>query len=64
MKEAAITKAFVKMMAAFVTMVGKDPMIVLVNELTTTALLRPALPGFAKEIKMLCLLVIRISWDI
>jgi hypothetical protein len=33
MKEVAITKAFVKMMAAFATMVGKDPMIVLVNEL-------------------------------
>ena len=31
MKEAAITKAFVKMMAAFVTMVGKDPMIVQVR---------------------------------
>ena len=28
MKEAAITKAFVKMMAALVTMVGKHPMIV------------------------------------
>ena len=28
MKEAATTKAFVKMMAAFVTMVGKHPMIV------------------------------------
>ena len=49
MKEAAITKAFVKMMSAFVTMVGKHPMIVLVNELTTTAHLRPALHGFAKN---------------
>ena len=49
MKEAAITKAFAKMMSAFVTMVGKDPMIVLVNELTTTVLLRLALPGFAKN---------------
>ena len=28
MKEAATTKAFVKMMAAFVTMVGKHPLIV------------------------------------
>ena len=64
MKEAAITKAFVKMMAALVTMVGKDPMIVLVNELTTTVLLRPALPGFARNNKILCLLVIRTSWDI
>ena len=59
MKEAAITKAFVKMMAAFVTMVGKDPMIVLVNELTTTVLLRPALSVFAKNNQLLCLLVIR-----
>ena len=49
MKEAAITKAFVKIMAAHVTMVGKDPMIVLVNELTTTVLLRLALPGFARN---------------
>ena len=31
MKEAAITKAFVKMMAALVTMVGKHPMIVQVR---------------------------------
>ena len=37
---------------------------IVVNELTTTVLLRPALPGFARNDKILCLLVIRTSWDI